>query len=418
MAFKGSIYHWLSWLRSGVRFGETKRNWRSFRLSGQEESDHAVLMIGGLSSNAATTNRTLAQHLHRGRVLTWSRNLFGHTGLFSDFSRSRMWNWIADGVIALRKLALRHKKKEIVLVGHSTGGLVALAILILHSLTPRWLLNGADEVNLRAALIFPPFKLQRKLDSKLLWIVAVFYYLVCPMAFLLLAFTGPWMWPLSAFGFVSHLYLVPKIYVPSGDQRASQAEKKRSRMILSESVLLAMLSLYFVSAPPLIALHAEIYRSQFSIVLFALFICTLFLPLLMMPRSPVEVAIPPDCQNGLCPTRHVGYRWLPVITVANLVIFQFVLKFFLRYCRDPILLIEGGQDKVVIVDESYVKRLGENVQRVKLPDFPHSDLSWQQQSKLASIIVDWIESSSKREADESSSALDSMVEAVGPASEH
>ncbi len=418
MAFKGSIYHWLSWLRSGVRFGETKRNWRSFRLSGDDNCDQAVLMIGGLSSNAATTNRTLAQHLHRGRVLTWSRNLFGHTGLFSDFSRSRMWNWIADGVIALRKLVVRHKKKEIVLVGHSTGGLVALAILILRSIAPRWLLERSDEVKLRAVLIFPPFKLQRKLDSRLLWIVAVLYYLVCPLAFLLLALAGPWMWPLSAFGFLSHLYLVPKIYVPSGDQRVMEGEKKRRRMILSDSILLALLSLYFVAAPPLIALHAEIYRSQLSVVLFALFICTLFLPLWMMPRSPVEVAIPPDCQTGLCPTRHVGYRWLPVITVANLVIFQFVLKFFLRFCRDPVLLIEGGQDKVVIVEESYVKRLGVNVQRVKLSDFPHSDLSWQQQSQLASIIVDWLENSSKREVDESSSESDSMVEAVGPASEH
>lgn len=395
MAFKGSIVHWVSWLRSGIRFGETKRSWRSYRIAGEETSDQAILMIGGLSSNAATTNRTLAQTLHRDRVMTWSRNLFGHTGLFSDFSRSRFWNWIADGIIAMRKLIHRHKRSDLVLVGHSTGSLVVLAILILRQLLPRWLLKTDQATQIRGVLIFPPFRLQRRLDTRLLWTVAVLYYIICPAAFALLAISGPWMWPISLVAYLLHLYLVPKIYVPSGDQRAEQPDSKRRRAILSESVLLAVLCIYFVAAPPLIAIAAQLISGIAPLIVFGGFIVTLVVPLLMIPQSPVEMAVTADCRDEVCQKRHVGYRWLPVITVANLVIFQFVIKFFLRFCSDPILLIEGGQDKVVVVDESYVSRLGENVKRVYLADFPHSDLSWQQQTDLAGIIVDWLENSSK-----------------------
>lgn len=403
MAFKGSVFHWISWLRSGIRFGQAKRSWRSYRMPGDQDCDQAVLMIGGLSSNAATTNRTLAQQLHRGHVHTWSRNLFGHTGLFSDFSRSRWWNWIADGVIALRKLVQRNKKRDILLVGHSTGGLVVLALLILHALAPRKLIKGEDLVSLRGVLIFPPFRLRRSLDTKLLWIVAVLYYLVCPAAFLLIAFSGKWMWPMSLMGYLCHLYFVPKIYVPSGDQRAAQATKKRSRVVLSESVLLVLASIYFVAAPPLIALFAQFAPTRLAVLLLAAFIVTLILPLLIIPRSPVELAMPPDCQTGDCPIRHVGYRWLPVITVANLVIFQFAIKYFLKYCRDPLLIIEGGQDQVVVVDPRFVSRLQTAVTKVHLASHPHSDLSWQQQIDLAEVIFDWLENSAKRPANSAAS---------------
>jgi pimeloyl-ACP methyl ester carboxylesterase len=403
MTFSRLTLRIASLLRSGLRYGESKRSWKSFRQPGSKESTQAILMIGGLSSNAASTNRTLAKELSHGEVVTWSRNLYGHTGRYSDFSRSRLWHWIADGLLALRKLATRSKKNDAVLIGHSTGGLVVLAIIILHGLFPRRLKRKLQNVRLRGVLIFPPFRLQRRLDAWLLWIVAIMYYLLCPMAFLLLAFSGPWMWTLSLLAYASHVYFVPKISVPSGDERARQPEKKRKWAIVSESVFLAGICIYFVFAPPLIALFAGIFPGPVAIGAFALFIVTLSAPIFLIPRN-VDVAAmdtaDPSCHGGAIPELHVslehrlrhhlGYRWLPVITVANLQILQFILRRFLRYCHSPILLIEGGQDKVVVVEPEWIKALGTNVDFIRLENFPHSDLTPQQQTELAKIIRNWL----------------------------
>lgn len=393
MALQRLILQLSTLLRSGLRYGESKRTWKSFRQPGSVDSDQAMLVIGGLSSNGASVNRTLARELSRGEVLTLSRNLYGHTGRFSDFSRSRVWHWIADALISLRKLVSRFRKNDLVLIGHSTGGLVILAILILFRIAPRWLMRGinnAQGITLRGVLIFPPFSLKRRLDARLLWIVAIMYYLVCPAAFLLLAFSGPWMWPLSLLAYACHVYFVPKISVPSGDERARQPEKKRKWAVVSESLFLASLCIYFVSAPPLIAVLAHVGPSLWAITAFWIFIASLIAPIFLIPRKTPDVALESEHADSCDLRDHLGYRWLPVITVANLQVLQFVLQYLLRFCQSRLLVIEGGKDEVVVVERTWIEALGAHAELLHLADFPHSDLNRQQQTELASIIRNWI----------------------------
>jgi pimeloyl-ACP methyl ester carboxylesterase len=389
MAFSKLIVRLYSLLRSGLRFGQTKRSWRSYRRSGSQSSTRGILLIGGLSSNAASTNRTLADKLSTGGSLLWSRNLHGHTGTFSDFSRSRLWNWIADALISLRKTYQRFGKRDLVLVGHSTGGLVVLAALIFSHLFPKRVVDDPS-VKLRGVLIFPPFGLQSRLDSRLLWTVAIMYYLICPAAFLILAFSGPWMWLLSLLAYFCHLYFVPKISVPSGDERVRQPKIKRRWAIVSESVFLALVCIYFVFAPPLIALFARLAPGIWAFAAFGLFIVTLGAPLFMIPRNATDAANGAEPSETIGSRHHVGYRWLPVITVANLLILQFVLQFLLRFCKRPTLVLEGGKDKVVIVKRNWIEAMKPHVELIELPEYPHSDLSQQQQVELAEVILAWL----------------------------
>jgi pimeloyl-ACP methyl ester carboxylesterase len=387
------IVRWLIRLRHSLRYGGSKRTWKSYFLPGQIESDQAFLLIGGLSSNATTTNRYLAQKLHQFGVLTWSRNLPGHTGRFYDFSRSRFWHWVADCVFSIRKLVNRFKKRDLILVGHSTGGLVVLAVLILKNLFPAWLVGQREaDVNFRGVLIFPPFQLQRRRDAQLLWVVAILYYIVCPLSFLYIGLMEPGMWALAIIGFVFHIRLVPKIYVPSGDQRARQSTPSRINSLISESVLLALMSIYFVSGPPLLALLGS---GWVSVIAFSLFMLTLLIPLIIIPKNvadPTSTAGPQELTKSDDSTsngEHMGFRWLPVITVSNLMILQFVLKRFLRYCKSPLLVMQGGNDRVVVVSPTWIKALQPNVQFMLLRHFPHSDLSPEQQAELARIIHAW-----------------------------
>jgi hypothetical protein len=195
---------------------------------------------------------------------------------------------------------------------------------------------------------------------------------------------------MSLLAYLCHVYFVPKISVPSGDERARQPERKRKWAIVSESVFLAMLCIYFVFAPPFIALFAELFPGPWAIAAFGIFIVTLVAPLFLIPRKLSDVAVESEQKDSGSVRHHLGYRWLPVITVANLLVFQFILRFFLSCCRSPVLLMEGGQDQVVVVEPSWIKAIGSNVKLIHLADFPHSDLTPQQQIDLAKIIRNWL----------------------------
>lgn len=385
------LVRWLIRLRHSLRYGESRRTWKSYLQPATSNSEQAVLLIGGLSSNGASTNRKLAETLHQSGTFTWSRNLPGHTGRYYDFSRSRFWQWIYDCIWAIRKLIVRFNRRDLILVGHSTGGLVVLAVLILSRLVPNRVFGYAQpHARLRGVLIFPPFRLQRRRDAQLLWIVAILYYLICPLSFLYIALTKSGMWALAIVGYVGHIKLVPKIYVPSGDDRARQATKSRVRSLISESVLLALMTIYFVSLPPLLAM---LKTGIVSTVAIALFIITLLIPLMIIPKNssdPRSMRGSLGEQGEADSTEHLAFHWLPVVTVSNLMILQFILKRFLKFCRDPLLILQGGNDRVVVVDPEWRKKLDTNSQFVLLKDFPHSDMTAHQQIELGKLINRWM----------------------------
>jgi hypothetical protein len=88
--------------------------------------------------------------------------------------------------------------------------------------------------------------------------------------------------------------------------------------------------------------------------------------------------------------RQVKYQWMPIITVTNLIILQWLLRPLLKLVRCPILVIEAELDQVVSVDSRWVDALGSrDVENRFLLGFPHSGLSVPQQVDLANVIVKW-----------------------------
>lgn len=373
-------------LMSHLRFGaDQDRAWRPYHQLGDSDSRTAFLVLGGLSANGVAANRQLSRTLHRTctSAHTWSRNLSGHTGRLFDFSGSRFWHWILDGAKSLRALTRQHQMNDIVLIGHSTGGLVVLSLAILFELMPKWFVPGGQQVRIRGVLVFPAFRLKRQSDTIMLSIVGVLYYLVCPLAFLMLALTGPWMWPMAVLAFVLHILLVPQISVPNGEERALQAAMGQRWYELPEKLVLAAACIYFVIAPPILAFSAGVYPGYFSSGAFALFIATLLTPLYLMPKES-------ETSSSRQIARQVKYRWMPIITVANLIILQWLLRPLLRLVRCPLLVVEGELDQVVRVDAQWVDSLGsEDVQNRYLRGYPHSGLSVKQQIDLAEVIVKW-----------------------------
>jgi pimeloyl-ACP methyl ester carboxylesterase len=376
----------IGWLLGYLRFGLAPVGyWRPYHQFGSSDCPTAFLVIGGLSSNGSTANRQLARSLHRTwrDAHTWSRNLSGHTGHFFDYSGSRFWHWISDGLSSLHKLIHRYHKSDIVLIGHSTGGLVVLCLAILYRVFRRSLVPKEKSIRLRCVLIFPAFRLKRRRDAILLSIVGVLYYLVCPAAFLLLALSGPWMWPMSLLAFVLHIVFVPQISVPSGEERARQEAAGRRWFDMPEGVVLGLACIYFVAAPPLIAALAGVFPGSIAQAIFAVFILTLLTPIFLMPR---EI----DLSSIKATSRIQAYQWMPIITVTNLIILQRILRPILGWVQCPVLIFEAGLDEVVQVPSSWVSALGDqNVRKHFLYGFPHSSLSVKQQIELSDIIVDW-----------------------------
>ncbi len=373
-------------LLSHLRFGaDQDYAWRPHHQLGSSGSRNAFLVIGGLSANGVAANRQLARILHLTctSAHTWSRNLSGHTGRLFDFSGSRFWHWILDGAKSLRALTRQHQMNDIVMIGHSTGGLVVLVLAILFELMPKWFVPNGKQVKIRGVLVFPAFELKRRSDTIMLSIVAVLYYMICPLAFLMLALTGPWMWPMSVLAFLLHILLVPQISVPNGEERARQAAMGQRWYELPEKMVLAAACIYFVVAPPVLAVGAGVYPGYLSSGAFALFIATLLTPLYLMPREAERSSLRQIA-------RQVKYQWMPIITVTNLVILQWLLRPLLKLVRCPILVIEAELDQVVSVDSRWVDALGSrDVENRYLLGFPHSGLSVPQQVDLANVIVKW-----------------------------
>lgn len=384
----------VEWLTGYLRFGGPKDSvWRPYHQFGSAKCSTAFLVIGGLSSNGAMANRLLSRSLHRAwkEAHTWSRNLSGHTGRFFDYSNSRFWHWLTDGFSALKKLIDRYGKDNIVLIGHSTGGLVVLALAIFFSLMPKWIVPADRKVSVRTVLLFPAFRLKRRRDAVLLTLVGILYYVLCPLAFVLLAMSGPWMWPMSLLAFLLHITLVPQISVPSGEERARQEGVGTRWYDVPEGVLLGLACIYFVVAPPLIALVAGALPGALVQTMFAVFILTLLTPMFLIPR---EV----EPRSFRVASRQPGFQWMPCITVANLIILQYLMRPLLRFVRCPVLVLIGGRDEVVEVPPTWVAAIGGGqVQTRTLPEYPHSGFNVQQQAELADIILKWCDESAELE---------------------
>lgn len=378
----------IEWLLGYLRFGLPKDSvWRPYHQVGSSNCPTAFLLLGGLSSNGAMSNRQLARTIHRKRnnAHTWSRNLSGHTGRFEDYSSSRFWHWVTEGAITLKKLIHRYQKDNIILIGHSTGGLVVLALAIMLSLFPNRIAPANRQISIRGVLLFPAFRLKRKRDTMLLFMVGLLYYAICPMAFLMLAFSGPWMWPLSLLAFLLHILLVPQISVPSGEERARQEATGQRWFDVPEGVLLSLACIYFVAAPPVIAVMSGLFPGSFAHTAFAFFILTLLTPMFLIPKDVTP-------KSHKTAARQAGYQWMPIITVANLVILQLLIRPFLHLVRCPVLVLIAEKDQVVEVLPSWIDAMkNSQVQTRLMPGYPHSGLESAQQIEVADIILQWTE---------------------------
>ncbi|HMO18159.1 MAG TPA: alpha/beta fold hydrolase [Oligoflexia bacterium] len=375
-----------AWLFGVLRFGREiqPKNWNSTILAGSDKSDSGIIIFGGLSANATQSLVQVARLFYKkysGTVHVWCLNLSGHNGKFFDFTQSRMWHWIYEGYAKLFKMIKVLGKSDIVLVGHSTGGLVVLCLLLVFKIRKAFSPEKNRNIRIRAALIFPAFRLKSRVDESMLLIAAILYYIMCPAVFLYLAFSSFKFMILAGVALFLHFMLVPRIWIPSGDN-SNQIARKPSWM-LSEVVLLSILCLGFLIMPVFIV-GINYFSPDYSQTALALFIMSLICtPFLIKQKKVTE---------GKSESKS-GYDYLPIVTTANLILLQLVIRPFLGLIDSEILILESDADKVVKVTPWCFNSLDKRskVTSVKLTSVPHSQWERDHQVEVFDHISGWLD---------------------------
>lgn len=386
-----AIQAWLINLFSFLKFGTEiqPRNWNNLFLSGSDTSDTGIIMFGGLSANASHSLIKIARSLYKyygSRNNVWSLNLSGHTGKYRDFTKSRFWFWILDAKSKLNMLSVRFKKKNAILIGHSTGGLVVLALILLNQIQVKVKKiqnnNYESKINLKAILLFPAFRLKSRKDEILLLVVAIMYYAVCPMTFVYLATKSISLFIFSCIAIFLHYKLVPRIWIPSGENRVQT--RKKPWFKVSELVLLSGMCIFFITMP-LVVLISQAIIPNYSQTIFGVFIFLLLSSIFMIPQRDTEDKCKTESKRG--------YDYLPLVATSNLILLQILLRPFLTFAESPILIIESSADTVVDIRKSWIRDLSRksNLVFVTLHKIPHSQWGTMEQSEIANIIVRWIE---------------------------
>ena len=193
--------------------------WIGKPLLSSNDTSTAVIWLAGLSSNghrrSSSAINALFEQLH-GNYSIYSRNLWGHSGRYEDFRRSRMWHWVSDMKQFSRELLSSGRHSQLVYVADSTAALVV-------AVTARWLLrNHGEDSLLGIVYIVPAWRLKSRKNETLLALALTFYYVLAPAMLFLVAWRIHWLWPLSLACWVITLLVFPKIWVPNGDAFAAR----------------------------------------------------------------------------------------------------------------------------------------------------------------------------------------------------
>jgi pimeloyl-ACP methyl ester carboxylesterase len=372
------------WVFSILRFGSEARSksWNSRRLSGSDNSDSGVIIFGGLTLNTSKAFALIARLFYRDSNSTrdvWCVNMSGHTGRLKDLTKANLWHWIKDANNVLFKMSDASNKKDVLLMGHSTSGLTLLALLVLSEIRKLLGLDKDRQLNLKAALLFPAFRLQSRFNEIMLLVVALLYYFLCPLIFIYLGTTSLKILPLAIPATILHFVLVPRIWIPYGDSRTPKWKKRR--WIVSELILLSALCIFFVTMPVVIILIHRVQPAYSSTVM-GLFIISLLSILFLIPQKKSD-------RNKI--DKRDGYDYLPVITATNVVLLQIALLPFLTLIKAPVLILHSEADDVVYVPKIWCWLLSRNsdLTEIQLKHMPHSKWSDEQKVQIYEIVAEW-----------------------------
>ncbi len=372
--------------------------WHNMHLVGDTSSNVAFLCFAGLAANGVVSLKKIARELYRRfdrKVDFWQRNLWGHTGRYGEFRRSRMWRWTLDAVLALRTLLARPNNKHIYLLGHSTGALVAVVTAWLYQNAPRWIFaerNSSRKVNL--ILIAPAFRLRSRRNTYLLSMILVLYYFICPIVFIAIPFTFHTLWDLVLLTAILFFILLPRVRIPtrSNPEFCDRAEK---RSIWSECdvdcVRAFALVVHLAVFPTLILLLALFLPIDVIRPMLWFFVGTIVSALFYLPRGNVLDA---DWEDEEERSERPAYHWLPVVTAATLIPLQWLSAHVATRIRQPMLVMLLSSDKVV--DNSYTSGLFEQIIAsdktiLTLNSLPHSDLGQDAQLEIVQVIDTWLQ---------------------------
>jgi pimeloyl-ACP methyl ester carboxylesterase len=434
-----------SWLRTRLRtvFHAGKaapRSWNNLHLVGNGQQVPGVISYSGLTANGAISQRRSAKQLHRhfhGQYDVWQRNLFGHTGRYGDFRRSRMWDWIADGCRVISDMLDRNRSTRIFLIGESTGALVVIVAAALFGLfrrlrrfrilqrplvskavarccsscfLARYFPRTKQLLRLfRAAgksadiggvvLLVPAFRLSSRRNEVLLLSTLLLYYVLAPLGQLATGFVQPSLWPALLFNQLLIWIVFPRIWVPSGNAFVAVHQPPPGR----NTELLLAGSCFFIGLYPAVSTLVCLCWNRHALLsLQMLFSVALLLPLVVIPRGRNGNG----GKNGNGHERKAkggddsetadstGYFWLPVVTTATLFPLQWLALWAVRRLDCPLLFIFAAKDEVIdnLTGARCFGRLSTaDKTEIWLDGHLHTDWSQTQRDAYVAELCRWLE---------------------------
>jgi pimeloyl-ACP methyl ester carboxylesterase len=283
----------------------------------------------------------------------------------------------------LRAWLKKHPERCVVLVGHSTGALVATCLAWLFACSP-----GSKTVSRVSGvvLIAPAFKLRSQRDIHLLSIVLFFYYLICPLAILGVTVAFPRLFVLGVASLLLHTVVVPGIWIFNGEQRANfrESDSRAYSSAKRRELFMAIMILGFLMTPVALTCIALFLGFAAAKYLYLVFIGLQLARLFFVMVSPDKVKMEPSSSTS--------YNWLPIITAANLLLLQMLACRVLPRLSLPVLVIEGKDDAVVHLPPSILAKFPRSmVTHLVVEGMGHSEFTVEQQRELAHTVTEWLE---------------------------
>ena len=388
--------------------------WKNLHQVGVEGEHPTFLTYSGLTANGARTQRRASKSLYRvlgSRFHVWHRNLFGHTGRYQDFRRSRMWDWIADACRVVNYALNRDKQAKFFLIGESTGALVVTVLAYLYQIMKR--VNGSrtakflcesrmfekwfprlhrvamlsqkatNENEIRGLIVVvPAFRLCSRRDEFLLLSCLVMYYLLIPIGLAV----GVWVEPRAFVAAVISLLLVrsvfPRIWVPTGDAMAEN--------MLSAVQLYSLVGVcFYIGMYPLLTVIVWLTIPRSSVEgLYYLYALSL------LPHCAYAVWSEKMSRQSRSPMAPIGgYFWLPVVTTATMILLQWIGRFCMSRLECPVLFVYGGKDAVVCNvsgKRCFDRCPSQDKAQLTLESHPHSAWTQGEQDEWVTRLTAWV----------------------------
>ncbi|MFN8389287.1 MAG: hypothetical protein U0136_03250 [Bdellovibrionota bacterium] len=428
------------YLRKLFRAGRRQpRAWNNLHLLGESKSEIAFLSYSGLTANGAYSQRRSVKQFYRlfGRKYDfWQRNLFGHTGRYGDFRRSRMWDWVCDACRTISEIFERRPTKSLFLMGESTGATVIVIAAFLFQLfrsalgipvfraavrsdafqrtvsnarlrywLPRTsyllrLLRAADKPGEIATviLVVPAFRLLDRKNEILLASCLVMYYFAALAGQLGAVTLQPWLWPIALANYVLFLHVFARIWIPSGNAFAEAEGAAVEQVVQPRNQLLIVGCCFFYGLFPIASAAMEWVDSDYGVYVMQVVYMGFLLPPALFSSGGRYGRYDTDLELPFS----TGYYWLPVITTATLLLLQGAARLAIRYLRTDLIVVFAGADLVVDnrVGERDIAACPAKVKRVvHLQGFEHAGWSPAQQDRFvaetASQLMEALDAHSK-----------------------